>query len=194
LFIDEWLGHRPDDRVVRRDLGLSPPPHLSEAWIAAAFTPFAKRTSAMQHILALSDALVAEVKAAAIIVMGVPMYNYGLPSSLKAWIDHVARVGETFTFDLARGDFPIEQVLSGKRLVILSARGEFGFQAGGVRETWNHLDPHLAVCAHYFGVARRDIHLIDIEYQEFGDERFARSLSNAEHRARALARELAAAH
>ena len=61
--------------------------------------------------------------------------------------------------------------MSGKRLVVLSARGEFGFAPGGVRERWNHLDPHIATCAHYVGVARSDIHTVAIEYQEFGDTR-----------------------
>ena len=194
LFVDEWVRLRPDDGVRRRDLGLEPPPHVTEAWIAAAFTPPAERTPARRAALAPSDAYVAEVKAADLLVLVAPMYNYGMPSALKAWVDQVARVGETFSFDLARGDFPIAPTLSGKRLVVLSARGEFGFRPGGARERSNHFDPHLAACAHYFGVAPRDVHLVDVEYQEFGDGRFARSLTEAEARAVALARELAALH
>lgn len=191
LFVERWRQQRPDDEVIRRDLGLAPPPHMSEAWIAAAFTPPAERSTEMRDTLALSDTLIAEVRAADLIVLGVPMYNYGMPSALKAWIDQIARVGETFSFDLARGDFPIEPVLSGKRLVVLSSRGEFGFQPGGVRATSNHLDPHIATTGHYLGVARKDIHLVAIEYQEFGDERFARSVADAEQRVHALVRELA---
>lgn len=108
------------------------------------------------------------------------MYNYGMPSALKAWFDQVIRVNKTFTFDLARGDEPIETILSGKHLVILSSRGEFGFEPGGVREHRNHLDPHIRTCSKFLGVVQD--HIIAIEYQEFGDERHKNSVKNA-HRA-----------
>ncbi len=121
------------------------------------------------------------------------MYNYGMPSALKAWFDQVIRVGRTFSFDLARGDWPLEPLLSGKRMVVLSARGEFGFQPGGIRAGWNHLDPHIATCAAYLGVARDGIHLVDVEYQEFHDERFSKSLADADERVDALAQDLASA-
>jgi FMN-dependent NADH-azoreductase len=78
----------------------------------------------------------------------------------------------------------------GKRLVVLTARGEFGFGSGGPREQWNQLDPHIATCARYIGVAEDAIHTITIEYQEFGDERHTRSLAKAEAKAIALAAEL----
>ena len=122
--------------------------------------------------------------------MGAPMYNYGMPSALKAWFDQVIRIGSSFSFDLARGDWPLESIMTGKKLVVLSARGEFGFASGGIREHWNHLDRHIATCARYIGVACTDIHTIAIEYQEFGDERHARSRADAEAKAIALAGEL----
>ena len=106
-------------------------------------------------------------------------------------VDQVIRIGRSFSFDLARGDFPIQPMLSGKRLVVLSSRGAFGFAPGGVRACFNHLDPHLATVARYIGVAERDMHTIAIEYQEFGDARHPRSLAEAEARAVALAEELA---
>ncbi len=179
-FIDEWLKQRPSDKIVQRDIGLNPPPAVSEDWIAAAFTPEEKRTKAQQATLQLSDTLIDEVERADIILLGVPMYNYGMPSALKAWFDQVIRVNKTFTFDLARGDEPLETILSGKHLVILSSRGEFGFEPGGVREHRNHLDPHIRTCSKFLGVVQD--HLIAIEYQEFRDERHTRSVKNA-HRA-----------
>ncbi len=179
-FIDEWLKQRPSDEIVQRDIGLNPPPAVSEEWIAAAFTPEEERTKAQQATLQLSDTLIDEVEAADIILLGVPMYNYGMPAALKAWIDQVVRVNKTFTFDLARGDEPLEPILTGKHLVVLSSRGEFGFEPGGVREHSNHLDPHIRTCSKYLGIV--EDHLIAIEYQEFRDERHAQSVKNA-HRA-----------
>jgi FMN-dependent NADH-azoreductase len=190
LFVDAWLARRPNDRVIRRDLAADPPPHVTEAWIAAAFTPPDQRDAAMRTTLAWSDAAIAELEAAELIVMGTPMYNYAMPSALKAWFDQLIRVGRTFSFDLRRGDWPLEPIMSGKQLVVLSARGEFGFGPGGVREGRNQLDPHIATCAPLIGVAEGAIHTIAIEYQEFGDERHARSLAKAEAAAGALAADL----
>jgi FMN-dependent NADH-azoreductase len=119
--------------------------------------------------------------------MGAPMYNYGLPASLKAWVDQVARIGRTFSFDLARGDDPIRPILSGKRLIVLSSRGEFGFAPGGIRAHLNMLDPAIAACAHYFGVDRQVIETIAIEYQEFKDARHAASVEAAEAQTRTAA-------
>ena len=190
-FVDAWRMRRPNDPVIRRDLAADPPPHVTEAWIAAAFTPEGSRDAAIRATLAWSEVAIAELEAADLIVLGTPMYNYGMPSALKAWFDQVIRVGRTFSFDLRRGDWPIEPILAGKRLVVLSARGEFGFMPGGVRGHLNQLDPHIATCAPFLGVARDAIHTIAVEYQEFGDERHARSLAKAEADTRALAAALA---
>ncbi|MGZ9723245.1 FMN-dependent NADH-azoreductase [Rhizobium miluonense] len=192
-FIDTWLAARPDDQVIRRDLAIDPPPHVTEEWIAAAFTPTEQRDMAMRDRLSWSDAAIDELSAADILVFGTPMYNYGMPSALKAWFDQVVRVGRTFSFDLSRGDWPLEPVLSGKRLVVLSARGEFGFAAEGLRGGWNHLDPHIATCARYLGVAQDAIETVAVEYQEFGDERHARSRDLAATQVKELAISLAAA-
>lgn len=190
-FVEAWSGYRPEDRIIRRDLAVSPPPHVTEAWIAAAFTAPEQRDAAMRQALAWSDAAIDELEAADLIVLGTPMYNYGMPSALKAWFDQVIRIGRTFSFDLARGDYPIEPMLAGKRLVVLSGRGEFGFQPGGIREQLNQLDPHIATCARYVGVAADAIDTITIEYQEFGGERHASSIAEAEARLDALVAELA---
>ena len=192
-FVERWKSLRPEDRVIPRDVGRSPIPAIDHEWIAGAFTAPEERTPAMVKRLALSDSLIDEVISSDVIVMGVPMYNYGMPAALKGWIDQVARIGRTFSFDLARGDVPIEALLSGKTLVVLSARGEFGFAPGGVRAHMNTLDPALAACAHYFGVARDDIHTVAVEYQEFKDARYRRSLAAAEAATLALAERLALA-
>ena len=191
LFTRNFLEQAPDTKVITRDVGLNPIPAIDHKFIHAAFTPSDAREPWMTECPALSDKLVDEVIAADIVVLGAPMYNYGMPTALKGWIDHIARIGRTFSFDLARGDTPIEPILSGKRLVVLSSRGEFGFAPGGPRAHLNALDPALAACAHYFGVAQADIATIAIEYQEFEDARHEASVESAEARTRDLAVKLA---
>lgn len=176
-FVTEWLRRNPGDEVIHRDIGKCPPPAMSEAWIAAAFIPPERRSSDQAEALAVSDELIAELRRADLIVVATPMYNYGMPSALKAWVDQVVRVNETFTFDLGRGDHPLEPTLSGKTMVLLTVSGEFGFSAGGMREDMNHLVPHLNTVSKYLGVI--DSHHIGIEYQEFDDERHARSVADA---------------
>ncbi|MEC8428130.1 MAG: NAD(P)H-dependent oxidoreductase, partial [Pseudomonadota bacterium] len=141
------------------------------------------RTACLQ---ALKERL---LERADIIVMSSPMYNYGMPAQLKAWFDQVVRVNKTFTFDLSRGDFPLEPIMSGKTLVLTTSSGEFGFSAGGVRESLNHLAPHIKTASHYLGVD--NFHEINAEYQEFGDDRHAKSVSKALTMAKNLASELA---
>ncbi|MFD1881296.1 FMN-dependent NADH-azoreductase [Paracoccus pacificus] len=192
LFTEAFRSADPQVRVITRDVGADPIPPIDHRFIHAAFTPPAEREVWMNQRLALSDRLIDEVTAADVIVLGAPMYNYGMPSTLKVWIDHISRIGRTFSFDLSRGDFPIEPILFGKKLVVLSSRGEFGFGAGEVRGHLNALDPGIAACAHYFGVALRDIETVAIEYQEFKDARHARSVARAEENTRRLARRLAA--
>lgn len=176
-FTEAWLKIRPNDTVITRDVGLNPPPAISEAWIAAAFTPPEQRTPQQQEVLNLSDQLIDELEAADVIVIGTPMYNYGMPAALKAWVDQVIRIGRTFSFDLDRGEQPIEPVLTGKILVILAASGEGGFAPGGAHAAMNHLDPAIVTASTLFGVSEH--HVIRIEYQEFGDSRHQRSIQSA---------------
>ena len=80
-----------ETEVITRDIGLSPLPILSEAWVGANFTPDEARTEAQNQILALSDTLIAEIEAADTLVLGFPIYNFGVPAGFKAWIDLIAR-------------------------------------------------------------------------------------------------------
>ena len=176
-FMDHWFESRPNDTLINRDVGLNPPSAISEAWIAAAFNPADQRTPEQNAVLHESDELLAELEPADVIVISTPMYNYGMPAALKAWIDQVIRIGRTFSFDLARGVYPIEPILTGKILVILSSSGEGGFEIGGVHATMNHLDTAIAGASKLLGVS--DHHVIRIEYQEFRDERHQQSVHAA---------------
>lgn len=176
-FMDKWMTANTQDKVIYRDLGLNPPEFISQDWIAAVFTPDERQTDEQKALLALSDTLIEEVVQADIIVISSPMYNYGMPAVLKAWFDQVVRINKTFSFDLARGDFPIEPIMPGKKLVLISSTGEFGFEIGGIREHMNHLGPHVETAAKYLGV--EDFYEIKSEYQEFADDRHQKSLKAA---------------
>lgn len=176
-FVEAWARRRPNDTVLRRDLGAAPPPFIDEHWIAAVFADPGQLTGAQRQSLAPSDAYLAELEAADVLVVGMPMYNYGVPAVFKAWIDQIIRVNRTFDFDLARGDFPLRPLLADKDVVLLSARGEFGFEPGGIREEWNHLDPYIRTIAPFLGAER--VHHVGVEYQEFEDQRFEASRAGA---------------
>ncbi|WP_343712792.1 NAD(P)H-dependent oxidoreductase [Inquilinus sp.] len=177
-FIEAWLARRPHDTVICRDVGLEPPPPVTEAWIAAAFTKPERRTPEMRAALAASDALVDELERADLIVAGVPMYNFGMPAQMKAWVDNIVRVGRTFGFDRSRPGEPYWPMLSGKRLVTLGARGDWGYGPGERIAGLNHVEPHLQTVFRYIGIT--DAVSIAAEYDEFADERIRQSLQAAE--------------
>lgn len=188
-FIDRWSAMRPLDPVTYRDVGSTPPSPVSEAWIAAAFCPPERRTDEQKILLAESDNLAAELVVADLIVIGAPMYNFGVPAQLKAWIDNVVRVGVTFGFDRARTGEPYWPMLTpGKRLVILTARGDYGYDAGGRLAAMNLVEQGLKVPLAYLGLHNSDA--IAIEYDEFADERLASSIAAAENDVDQLVNEL----
>lgn len=108
----------PGARVVGRDLAEGVP-LVDEGWIAANFTAPAERTSAQRAALALSDEMVAELKAADTLVIGLPVYNFSVPAALKAWVDLVARARETFRYT----ENGPEGLLKGKRALVVVASG-----------------------------------------------------------------------
>ena len=176
-FRKQWEGKNPIGKVIYRDIGQNSPDFINEAWIAAVFTQDEQRTDKQSLLVSLSDELIDEVIRADIILLSTPMYNYGMPAALKAWFDQVIRVNKTFSFDLNRGDFPLKPIMSGKTMVLISSCGEFGFHVGGIRETLNHLGPHIEVVSQYLGVEK--FYEIRSEYQEFGDQRHIKSLNEA---------------
>ncbi|MEX3016708.1 FMN-dependent NADH-azoreductase [Gymnodinialimonas hymeniacidonis] len=120
---DKVIDRLAPVQTITRDLahGL---PLLDEAWVGANFTPADQRTPDQAEKLALSDTLVAEIKSADTLVIGVPIYNFGVPAALKAWVDQVARAGVTFKYT----ENGPQGLLSGKRAILVVASG--GTEAG----------------------------------------------------------------
>src|SRR5262249_31896699 len=110
---------RPGDRLIQRDLASEPIPHLTAERFAAFITAPEQRTIEQQREAAYSDALIDELRAADVIVLGLPMYNFGVPSALKAYFDHVGRAGVTFRY----GEKGPEGLLTGKKAYVLATRG-----------------------------------------------------------------------
>jgi FMN-dependent NADH-azoreductase len=116
-----WLARHPTGRVITRDLAREPVPHLTAERFAAFASRPESRSAAQQAIVAESDMLVDELKAADVVVLAVPMHNFSVPSTLRAYFDHVARAGVTFRYT-AQGP---EGLLRGKRAVLFVTRGGF---------------------------------------------------------------------
>ncbi len=146
-FVDTWRAHDPSAHVACRDVGLTPPPHLDEATIGAFFTPDDQRGSEQQAAAALSDELVEELETADVIVIGAPMHNFGLSTGLKAWIDHVVRVGKTFRYTEAGH----EGLLKGKKVFVLTARGG-NYSETSPTHAMDHQAPHLRTVLGFMGL------------------------------------------
>ena len=108
----------PEVTVTSRDLA-GGVPQIDEEWVTANFTPADQRSDAQRAALALSDAFIAELKAADVLLIGLPIYNFGVPAALKAWIDQVARAGVTFQYS----EYGPKGLLEGKRAIIAVASG-----------------------------------------------------------------------
>ncbi|RCS44594.1 FMN-dependent NADH-azoreductase [Bremerella cremea] len=184
-FIEKWRACSPHDTVTYRDLGLNPLPHVSEEWIAAAFTPAESRTANMQAALRQSDELVDELLAADLIVAGIPFYNFGMPSGFKAYVDQIVRIGRTFAFDPQQRDSPYTSLVKGKRMIALISRGDGGYEPGGPNEAMNHLDPHLRTVFGFIGIT--DIEIVAAENDEWGGPALEASLQKALEKTRQIA-------
>lgn len=158
-----------------RDLGQTPHPVLDEAALGALFTPAEQRSPEQAARVALDDALIAQLQSADAIVLGVPMYNFGVPVQLKAWIDAIARAGVTFRYT-AQGP---EGLLKGKKVYVALARG--GQYRGTAADSQV---PYLKQVLGFLGLT--DIEFIYAEGLAMGEEAAARGFSEARAQIEAL--------
>jgi FMN-dependent NADH-azoreductase len=128
-FVAAWQSRHQHGNVVRRDLAADPVPHLTAARFAAFLTPPEQHDAEQRTVAQFSDALIEELRRADVIVLGLPMYNFGIPSQLKSYFDHIARAGKTFRY-AAEGPVGL---LTGKKAYVFAARG--GLYQGGPLDT-----------------------------------------------------------
>jgi len=120
-FVAALRARRPGTRVIARDIASTPVPHLDGARFQALLSAPAERSPDQQAVVSYSDTLIGELQAADVIVLGLPMYNFGIPSQLKAYFDHVARAGVTFRYS-EKGPVGL---LTGKRAYVFATRGGY---------------------------------------------------------------------
>jgi FMN-dependent NADH-azoreductase len=151
-FVQSWLAKHPNGKVIVRDLSEEAVPHLNAARVSAFFTPAEDRNQLQQSFVDYSDLLINELKNADAIVIGVPLYNFGIPSTLKAYFDQLARAGVTFQYSETG---PVG-LLADKPVHIIAARG--GFHLG---KTSDSQTAYLNTFLNFLGL--KSIHYIYAE-------------------------------
>lgn len=152
---DDLARQLAPTQTIQRDLAVMPVAHVSAETIGAFFADPATLTPDQQQATALSDALLAEIAAADDILITVPMYNFGVPSALKAWIDQIVRIGRTFRFD-GQG---FGGLITGKRAFVVIAYGAAGY-AGDFRPA-DFVAPYLTFVLNFIGIS--DVTVIAVE-------------------------------
>ena len=138
----------PDGKVIKRDIATTNLPFVEFPWITANITKVSARTEAQKTLLKLSDDLIAELQQADEYLIATPMYNYGIPAKLKAYVDHVVRAGLTFKMN---ADGSYAGLLSDKKAtVIIASAGEYS--PGAPAEGMDTLKPYLREILGYIGV------------------------------------------
>ncbi len=165
----------PGLKLIRRDLSRQPVAPLDGGRFAALVTPAANRSPAQAAVAAESDALVEELKAADVLVIGAPMYNFSVPTQLKSWFDHVARAGVTFRYTAAGP----EGLLEGKRAVLVTTRG--GRHQGRPED---HVVPYVRTMLAFIGITALEV--VYAEGLAIGERERHESLAAAEARIDAL--------
>jgi FMN-dependent NADH-azoreductase len=172
--VAQLLARNPGAEVIRRDLVADPVPHLDAARVGAFFAKPGERTAEQSAVIAYSDALIDELRRADVIVLGLPMYNFGVPSQLKAWFDHIARAGVTFKYT-EKGAVGL---LTGKKAYVVATRG-------GVYDGTNDFQaPFVRQFLGFVGIT--DIEFVHAEGLALGEESLNKSIADAQARLRSI--------
>jgi FMN-dependent NADH-azoreductase len=181
---DRLVARDPATRIVRRDVGATPVPHLTADTVGAIRG--VADNDAARVTLALSDALIAEVQDADIVVIGAPMYNFGMASTLKTWFDHVLRAGITFRYTEAGP----EGLVKGKKAIVVETRA--GVYSEGPAAPMDNQEPHIRTLLGFMGI--EDVTFIRAERLAFGPDAASAAIAEAvEQLDRVAERELALA-
>ena len=164
------VARDPDAHITLRDVGSNPIPHLNAETVPAIRAGIVE-TEAAREALELSDALIAELKAADLIVIGAPMYNFGMPSTLKAWFDHVLRARITFQYSEAGP----EGLLKGKKAIVIEARA--GLYSEGPAASMDSQEPHIRTLLGFMGID--DVTFVRAEKLAFGPEAAEAAIGDA---------------
>ena len=178
-FVEKLKAAHPGANVIERDLAKNPVPHLSEQMMGAYFTPPEQRSDEQKRTVKLSDDLVAELLAADVVVIGAPMYNFSVSSTLKAWIDHVARAGVTFKYN--EQGVPVGLV-TGKKFYIFTARG--GVYSTGPAKALDFHETYLRGVLGFLGIT--DVTFVNTEGVAMGEEAANKAIAESRSAMEAL--------
>lgn len=167
----EWLSNNPEGKVIQHDLGINPPSHLSEATIQAMYTPADSRSAEQNAQLNESNQALQDLRQADTLLISAPMYNFGIPSSLKAYLDQVVRVGETFTYT----ENGPKGLLEGKSAIVVLTSG--GNYTESPYNQFDHVTPYLKTVLGFIGIT--DVKLVVAPDMASNDNKSA-SLARAE--------------
>lgn len=145
----------PEAKVIERDLAKGSLPHLDYPTVKAIFTRDHAEVESLKEVLRLSDQLTEEVLSSDLLIIAAPMWNFGLPSSLKAWIDHIVRPGKTFRYT-ADG---VEGMAAGKKAILVLASG--GVFTEGPWKPWDTEEPYLRLILGFIGIT--DVQIVRAE-------------------------------
>jgi FMN-dependent NADH-azoreductase len=179
-FVQAWRGTHPGTAVVERTLTAESIPHLSLGALSALMTPAEQRTPEQRANVEFADRLIEELEAADTIVLAVPMYNFAIPSTLKAWIDHVARAGRTFRYT-ATGP---EGLLKGKKVFVITARGGV-YTGDSPAKGFDFQEPYLRGILGFLGLT--DVTFVHVEGLKVSPEAAEQGVARARQRIAAFA-------
>jgi len=144
--IDKLLTLYPGSEIITRDLSADPLPYYQGPQIAAHYTPADQRTADHKEVLSKSDEAISELLNADFVVIGVPLYNFGVPSILKSWVDHIARSGITFSY----GDGTPKGLVTNKKVYLAVASG--GIYSEGPMKAFDFAEPYLRGSLGFLGM------------------------------------------
>lgn len=177
VFIERWNQVHGSAVISFRELGNGDLPHINESWVIAASRPATARSEQELRTLKTSNAFIKELREADVIVLGAPMYNWSIPSTLKAYIDHVLRVNETFKVNPSDVQHPYTGLLQNKTLYLLLSRGGQGYEKGEPNEHMNFQSTYLRTVFNMMGIT--NIHMVAINGASIGGEQLQGSITAA---------------
>ncbi len=161
----------PGAKLVTRDLANNPLPHIDADYSSGIYTPVESRSPRQQSVVGVSDAIVDELLAADAVVIATGLINFNISSTLKAWVDHIARAGKTFSYG---ADGP-KGLVTGKKVYVVIASG--GVYSTGPAAAYDHAVPYLKTALGFLGMT--DVEVIRIEGVAMGPEAEAKAISSA---------------
>lgn len=180
-FINQWKQVTPDHNLTIRNIIQSPIEHISDTTIQGFYTPEEQMNESLKNATKQSDHLIEELQQCDILLLSVPMYNFSIPSALKAWIDQIVRINKTFSYD---GENFNGLLKAGKKAYIISAYGGAGYTDNGPFAQANFLEPYLQFVLTFLGFEK--VEFISVEATTADPETLNANMTKAQNKIQQL--------